>query len=125
MEEDDEVELIVNMLENRTVKHGKRRLDAEDIFAERRSQRERKEREAYGRMTGAKYRRELANTEKQEIEKMKIMNKHWMPALRKKIRIARKVIEIVRKNHRFLGFLQKIGKFLVLPIEPNFEISHP
>ncbi|NP_001368730.1 WDR59/RTC1-like RING zinc finger domain-containing protein [Caenorhabditis elegans] len=96
MEEDDEVELIVNMLENRTVKHGKRRLDAEDIFAERRSQRERKEREAYGRMTGAKYRRELANTEKQEIEKMKIMNKHWMPALRKKIRIARKVIEIGR-----------------------------
>ncbi|KAF1762269.1 hypothetical protein GCK72_010531 [Caenorhabditis remanei] len=96
VEEDDEVALIVQMLENRPFKSGKRRLDSEDVFAERREQIDYRDRDVLARMIAEKYRKQLEDYEKHEAAKMKIMKKHWMPELRRKIHVARRVIEIGR-----------------------------
>uniref|UniRef100_A0A1I7TMQ4 Protein CASC1 n=1 Tax=Caenorhabditis tropicalis TaxID=1561998 RepID=A0A1I7TMQ4_9PELO len=96
IEEDEEADLVIYLLENEPLENGKPRLDPEDVFAVRRELRGYKDREAYILMMEDRYRKQLESNEKREADKMKIMKKHWMPELRKKIGVARKVIEIGR-----------------------------
>uniref|UniRef100_A0A8R1DK10 Uncharacterized protein n=1 Tax=Caenorhabditis japonica TaxID=281687 RepID=A0A8R1DK10_CAEJA len=95
VEEEDEVNLIIKMLDNSS-KDDKKRLDPEEIFAERRHLRERKEIDFLGKRETSKYRNALANAGKLEMDKMNVFKKHYMPQLRSTIRKARKVVEMGR-----------------------------
>ncbi|CAI2348221.1 unnamed protein product [Caenorhabditis sp. 36 PRJEB53466] len=114
IEEEDEVSLIVAMLEVQNLGETEK-LDPEEVFAQRKDIREREERQKLAKMKEEKYRKALANTEKFENDKMKIMRNHWQPKFRKTLRTARKVMEIGRLLHE-----EEVQKWMEFQYELSF-----
>ncbi|CAL2036344.1 unnamed protein product [Caenorhabditis brenneri] len=96
IEEDDETYLMVQMLEAQNAEEGNEYIDPESIFTMRRLTRSKEDRINQNQYYDEEYRRQLMNTEKLEKEKMRIVKKQWLPEFRKKLRIARKAIEVGR-----------------------------